>query len=116
MAWGAEDRLQIAAAELLDTLGLRWMHVPNGGSRNKIEAVKLKRMGVKRGFPDIVIFTPPPALDNVKGVLIELKVKDNNLSLDQVEWMIELCAIGWYYDVAYSMQEVESVLRLCGYL
>ncbi|MCD8038886.1 MAG: hypothetical protein LUE96_07375 [Lachnospiraceae bacterium] len=29
---------------------LRWLHhIPNGGARNAREAVKLKRMGVKRG-------------------------------------------------------------------
>lgn len=29
-------------------------HCPNGGSRNKAEAVKLKQMGVKAGIPDLV--------------------------------------------------------------
>ena len=28
-------------------------HCPNGGSRNKAEAVKLKQMGVKAGIPDL---------------------------------------------------------------
>lgn len=38
---------------------LKWMHhIPNGGSRNKIEAVRLKAQGVKRGVPDI--FLPYP--------------------------------------------------------
>lgn len=32
---------------------LKWLHhVPNGGSRNKQEAVKLKQMGVKAGVSD----------------------------------------------------------------
>ena len=31
---------------------LRWLfHVPNGGSRNKQEAVKFKQMGVKKRVP-----------------------------------------------------------------
>ena len=33
-------------------------HVPNGGSRNKAEAVKLKQMGVKAGVPDLHLPVP----------------------------------------------------------
>ena len=33
-------------------------HVPNGGSRNKAEASKLKRMGVRAGVPDLVLPVP----------------------------------------------------------
>ena len=66
-----EDALQIATARLLDSTGLVWTHVPNGGLRNKIVAAKLKRMGVKAGVPDVLIFNP--AAENC-GVAIELKV------------------------------------------
>lgn len=38
---------------------LKWLHhIPNGGSRNKAEAVKLKSMGVSPGYP-IYIFRMP---------------------------------------------------------
>ena len=30
-------------------------HVPNGGSRDKVEAVNLKRAGVKPGVPDLCL-------------------------------------------------------------
>ena len=33
-------------------------HCPNGGSRNKAEAVKLKQMGVKAGIPDLCLPVP----------------------------------------------------------
>lgn len=52
-----EDHLQIACMDYV-----RWkhpdilaIHIPNGGSRNVIEAKKLKRMGVTAGVPDIFI-------------------------------------------------------------
>jgi hypothetical protein len=32
-----------------------WFHVPNGGSRHKIEAAKLKGMGTLAGVPDLII-------------------------------------------------------------
>ena len=38
---------------------LKWLHhIPNGGSRNKAEAVKLQQMGVKAGIADL--FLPSP--------------------------------------------------------
>ena len=38
---------------------LRWLfHVPNGGSRNKQEAVKFKQMGVKAGVSDLCLPYP----------------------------------------------------------
>lgn len=30
-------------------------HIPNGGSRNKLEAANLKRQGVKAGVPDLCL-------------------------------------------------------------
>ena len=33
---------------------LKWLHhIPNGGSRNRAEAVKLKQMGEKSGVSDL---------------------------------------------------------------
>jgi len=45
-------------------------HIPNGGSRNPIEARHLKEQGVKTGVPDI--FLPVPK-DGYHGLWIELK-------------------------------------------
>lgn len=46
-------------------------HIPNGGSRNKAEAAKLKAMGVQAGFTDL--FLPVPILMKSHGLFIELK-------------------------------------------
>lgn len=38
---------------------LKWLfHVPNGGSRNRVEAVKFKQMGVKAGVSDLQLPYP----------------------------------------------------------
>ena len=55
---------------------LRWpelnlLHaIPNGGSRNKIEAARLKGQGVKAGIPDVFL---PVARKGFHGLYIELK-------------------------------------------
>ena len=43
-------------------------HCPNGGSRNKAEAVKLKQMGVKAGIPDLCL---PVPMGMYNGLYIE---------------------------------------------
>lgn len=45
-------------------------HIPNGGSRNELEAANLKRQGVKAGVPDLTL---PVALNGYHGLYIEMK-------------------------------------------
>ena len=53
---------------------LKWLHhVPNGGSRNKQEAVKLKQMGVKAGVSDLCL--PYPKLFVIKQYEEEINYK-----------------------------------------
>ena len=45
-------------------------HVPNGGSRNQLEAANLKRQGVKAGVPDLVLPVPQ---QQFHGLYVEMK-------------------------------------------
>jgi len=59
---------------------LKWMYaVPNGGSRNLLEAVHLKRQGVKAGVPDICL--PYPS-GRYHGLYIEMKRADGGEKSD----------------------------------
>ena len=50
---------------------LKWLHhIPNGGSRNRAEAVKLKQMGVKSGVSDLCLPYPKGIYC---GLYIEMK-------------------------------------------
>lgn len=103
-----EDRFQIAVAKYLDYLGLCWAHPPNGGKRNMFEAVKFKRMGVKAGLPDVLIFEPN---DQHCGLAIELKVGKNGQTPNQKAWQAMLEERGWRYAVCKSFDEFERTLR-----
>ena len=46
-------------------------HVPNGGSRNTLEAANLKRQGVKAGVPDLCL---PVARQGHHGLYIEMNI------------------------------------------
>lgn len=54
----SEDQIHKAVLSYLDmccTRSLIYWHTPNGGSRNIIEAAKLKAMGTRPGIPDVFI-------------------------------------------------------------
>lgn len=80
----SEDQLQAKCYQWFhnnhpDLRGLLWA-VPNGGWRNKREAVKLKATGVVKGVHDLHLF--------YKGILytFELKVDKNKQSKAQIDW------------------------------
>jgi len=104
---GTEDNFQKAVARYLDTLGAFWFHCPNGGSRNAIEASKLKSMGVKAGIPDCLI------LDQRKGysgLAIELKVGYNKPSEQQLAIFDKLVSANWLVLVSWSLDEVITMI------
>ncbi len=90
--------------------GYRWFHPANGGSRNAIEGVKLKRMGVKRGVPDIIL---PMARKSYHGLVIELKRVDGSLadlSVEQADWLDWFKGQGWFTDVALGFEEAKRII------
>ena len=88
-------------------------HIPNGGSRNKIEAANLKRQGVKAGVPDICL---PVSRGVYHGLYIELKHGKNKLSDLQREWLgwlneqgyMAVCIHGWDNAVDF----IETYLKM----
>ena len=74
--------------------------IPNGGSRNIAEACNLKRQGVKRGVPDIMLAVP---ISQYHGLFIEMKFGKNKASNEQVKFIeqlnkngyIAVCVTGW---------------------
>lgn len=107
-----EDQEQTNLATYLDWRGLQWCHVPNGGSRNVIEATKLKRMGVKKGVPDILIFDQciHDGL-HYTGVAIELKRQNGGrVTQEQNYWHAALDARGWLVRVCKGADQAREFL------
>lgn len=105
-----EDKMSIALATYikLSYPKVLFSHIPNGGKRNVREAVKFKRMGVRRGLPDFLIFeTNDPYL---RGVAIELKVKPNKPSSEQLEVIEELKRLKWAAHICYSFNEAKIII------
>lgn len=83
-------------------------HIPNGGSRNAIEAVHLKQQGVKPGIPDIFL---PCARGEWHGLYIELKRrKGGRVSNEQKEMIRLLIEQGYKAVVCYGWEEAKTVI------
>ena len=88
-------------------------HIPNGGSRNKLEAYNLKRQGVKAGVPDLCL---PVPRGKYNGLYIELKKENGRASTDQRWWGEQLQSQGYYWQICYgweaAVKTIEEYLRM----
>ena len=88
---------------------LKWLfHVPNGGSRNKQEAVKFKQMGVKAGVSDLCL---PYPRGIYCGLFIEMKYGNNRQQDTQKEFLADMAAAGHFVTTCYSAEEAIKVLE-----
>ena len=88
---------------------LKLLHsIPNGGKRNLIEAVRMKREGVKAGVSDIFL---PVARGEFHGLYIELKVKGGKTSPSQEWWIVQTTKQGYYSTVCYGWLEAKGIIE-----
>lgn len=113
-----EEVEQRLLAQYLDARGLLWCHVPNGGQRNAIVGAKLKAQGVKRGCPDVLVFTPPPGKFGITGAAIELKRSSgtkSDVTPEQRTWLEGLRKTGWSTRVCFGADEaIDYIEELYG--
>lgn len=82
-------------------------HVPNGGSRNVVEAKRLKAQGVKSGVPDLVL---PVARGKYHGLYIELKTLRGRVSDTQKQWLDALRNQGYAAIVCRGADEAIAMI------
>lgn len=82
-------------------------HIPNGGSRNPIEAKHLKQQGVKSGVPDLHL---PVSRKGFNGLYIELKTEKGRPSENQKWWIDSLKKQGNYACVCHGWEEAKDCL------
>lgn len=103
-----EQLLQIAVFDFAKLNKLLMIHVPNEGKRTDHGGHLLKRMGLYPGFSDCFF---PKSNKSYKGLFIELKIKPNKPTENQIKFLEEMIAIGYDGCVCYSIDEVMSVLK-----
>ena len=79
---------------------------PNGGSRNPVEAKRLKAEGVLAGVADLTVLLP-----NGRIIYIEMKVKGNRQTDNQKAFQQKAEALGYKYYVCYSFDEFKAIIE-----
>lgn len=82
-------------------------HIPNGGSRHIAEAVKLKRMGVKRGVADYHL---PVPRSGYASLYIEFKSAKGKLSPEQDAFAEAVTKEGNLYVIARDWLSARDVV------
>lgn len=92
----------------------QFFHPPNGGSRNVIEAVALKRQGVRKGVSDVILLVPSSGFH---GLVIEMKkpIKKGEskpvVSHEQQEFIERCRKFNYMAEVAYSCEEAVAITK-----
>lgn len=76
--------------------------VPNGGSRNKIEAANMKRQGVTAGVADVILLVPKKGF---ASLCIEFKTKTGRQSDEQKEFQFQAEKCGSKYVIVRSVEQ-----------
>ncbi len=112
---GKESKLQESVINYLRHEGYFAIHVPNGGSRNVVEAVNLKKQGVLAGVCDILIFGDQlyhlPEMKYYNGIAVELKVKGGKLSDKQIKFIDQLEKSNWLCIVAFNLDSLMEYFK-----
>jgi len=112
----SEEAEQLELAWWLDRAELLWCHVPNGELRHPRTAARLKRLGVKAGVPDILIFTPVPRYPAARGVAIELKRANvRRASEAQRGWLADMATLQWCVQICSGAPAAIAWLESLGY-
>lgn len=97
----------------LQTACVRWFRyqypkdiilaVPNGGSRNTLEASRLKAEGVLAGVSDLII------VSEKKVFFIEMKTTTGRQNENQKAFQQKLEKLGFLYFICRSFEEFEKI-------
>jgi hypothetical protein len=114
----SEHSEQVVVVRKLRSAKVLFCAVPNGGRRQRLDAVKLKAEGVRRGVPDLLIFDAPPNHPDCVGTALEMKkqgASEAALSRFQKNWIKHLEKRGWLVIVGYGARDALTKLKEAGY-
>lgn len=114
----SEAREQQTVAMWLDAHRIDYFHVPNetGTAHGYGLRLKMARLGVKPGVPDIVIIEPPPLVLGAAGAVIEMKrVRGSKTTEAQLEWLERFKRRGWAWAICKGADDALARLAEWGY-
>lgn len=102
-----EKELQAKVFAWLDSVQMSTVifHVPNGRKLDRLEAIQVRRLGIRRGVADLAVMR-----DGGRMGWIELKTSKGQQSDDQIVFEEDCARLGHPYQVARSIEQVQQVL------
>ena len=82
-------------------------HTPNGGKRSLTEAVRLKKIGVRAGVPDLFLAVP---VHGKSGLFVEMKSAVGKTSQAQDCYLLMLQAAGYETCVCRSFDRAKNAI------
>ena len=79
--------------------------VPNGGNRNKVEAMKFKATGLMAGVSDLIVILPTGLL-----LFIEIKTPNNTQQPNQIEFENIVNKLGFQYHIIRSLDQFKQLI------
>ena len=104
-----EKILQISTAEFARHHKLPFIHIANERKTSAASGVLLKKMGVRSGVSDCFF---PRGNGVYAGLWIELKIKPNKPTENQIKFLSDMLNEGYDAVVCYNLKEVIDVLTL----
>lgn len=102
----SESQIQIA---FMEWMALKYpkifpyaFHIPNEGKRSIQTGGHLRRQGLKKGAPDIMVAYPH---NSRPGFFMEIKRATGKVSTEQLEFLQRLTNVGYICAVAFSVEE-----------
>ncbi|MBS0056947.1 VRR-NUC domain-containing protein [Yersinia sp. Marseille-Q3913] len=83
------------------------IHIPNEGKRGPKAAKDAKRLGLRKGVPDLFLALPR---GRYAGLWIEMKSNKGHIDNNQNSWLLKLADIGYKVDVLYSFLSAKDAI------
>ena len=107
-----EDNLQIACVTWFTLqfpkIAQYLHHSPNGGFRNTREAARSKQMGVRPGFPDLLLLYPS---EKFHYLAIELKSEKGKQTKSQKKWHEMIQETGNKYVICRNIDQFMTAIN-----
>ena len=109
MSTKTEESEQIAVVEWCELYRIPVVHIPNEGKRSQAYGLKLRRLGMRRGFPDLFV---PEARGGFYGLFVEMK-KDQKSRVreEQRKWIDYLSRMGYKALVCYGADDAIKTIK-----
>ncbi|OAV65581.1 VRR-NUC domain protein [Bacteroidales bacterium Barb6XT] len=83
-------------------------HSPNGGKRNATEAARFRQMGVRAGFPDVILLLPG---NGFNCLCMEFKTEKGKQTAEQKEFQEQAEAAGNKYVIVRSVEQAIDAIK-----